>query len=380
MLVPVRHVFGLFIGIFLAIQTFSQSYINNELKSVIYSQMFDANERILPVFMAMPGWYFYGTYTYSDQESYFREKSKKDQNQLGFREVVSLELQNNIPLLYSQASYPAKLQLNSFYNDHLAVNIQVSKTDSITMIEMTNMDGSFRKEARYRDERLHYQVLANSRGNYITQYNYSDTLIRKTTFNTASRKYRITDEYYNNNVLQSRTAYKSRRSRSKLSIDYSEHFSYDAVQRLVSIRKYNRRNVALDSTLYIYGENFALENIFRQGERKTNKYVFNANHTMLEKSIEIPDNIVTVTYQYDYSSRLSQMELRNRNANESVRFTLIYDNEARLSEICRFDYSGSADNWMMNEKFVLKYNDRNLLETVSRIGNNGHISRMLRYD
>ena len=194
MLVPVRHVFGLFIGIFLAIQTFSQSYINNEMKSVIYSQMFDANERILPVFMAMPGWYFYGTYTYSDQESYFREKSKKDQNQLGFREIVSLELQNNIPLLYSQASYPAKLQLNSFYNDHLAVNIQVSKTDSITMIEMTNMDGSFRKEARYRDERLHYQVLANSRGNYITQYNYSDTLIRKTTFNTASRKYRITDE------------------------------------------------------------------------------------------------------------------------------------------------------------------------------------------
>jgi hypothetical protein len=375
-----KHLLIGVIYFFLAFQTFAQSFINNELKSIIYSQMYDATERVMPVFMAMPGWYFYGTYTYSDQETYFREKPVKDLNQLTFREIVSLEVQNNIPLVYSQTLYPARLQVNSFYNDHLSVNIQITNADSLSIIDISNVDGSFRREARYSHEKLNYLVFTNSRGNFITQYNYSDTLIRKTTFNTANRKYRVTDECYNNNVIQKRTVYKSSRSRDKLHVNYSELFSYDAAQRLVSLRKYNSRDVAMDSTVYIYGDNFALENIFRQGARKTNKYVYNARHVIMEKSIETPDNMVTVTYQYDHASRLSRLELRNRNTNESARFTLIYDTESRLSEVSRYDYSGSADQWTMSEKFMLKYNDRNLLETISRIENNGLVSRMLRYD
>ncbi|MBK9553546.1 MAG: hypothetical protein IPO45_15420, partial [Saprospiraceae bacterium] len=84
------------------------------------------------------------------------------------------------------------------------------------------------------------------------------------------------------------------------------------------------------------------------------KYIYNENHAIVEKSIDLGDNKVNVTYDYDDSSHLTKMELTNRNTNEKVRFSFIYDSEFRLSELNRFDYSGSSDTWAMKTKVYLK--------------------------
>ncbi|MBK7030846.1 MAG: hypothetical protein IPH45_17285 [Bacteroidales bacterium] len=372
-------VIGIF-SFFLTVQAYAQSYIGNELKSIVQSQMFDATEKVVPVFVAVPGWYFYGIYTNTDQEIYFREKPKKDQNHLGFQGIVACEIQNNIPLVFLSSLYPENFQINSFYNDHLSVTFKVSQEDSLTNIEIANMDGSFRREAKYCDERLKLLVITNSRGNYITQFDYSDTLVRKTTYNTSQRKYRVIDEYYNDNLLLSRVIYNNSKFRNTRRVDYTEQFTYDPANRLTSVKKYSKRKVALDSTLYISAENYILENLFRQGVRQTNKYIYNENHAIVEKSIDLGDNKVNVTYDYDDSSHLTKMELTNRNTNEKVRFSFIYDSEFRLSELNRFDYSGSSDTWAMKTKFILKYNSKSFLESISRIESNGQVSRFLRYD
>lgn len=375
-----KHLASGIISLFIVINSYSQAPIEKELQNIIKMQMFGTSEKVVPLVIAMPGWFMLGQYTHYDNEIFFSAKANNDQNRVGFSQIVESEIQNNLPLVYSSSGYPKHFQLNAYYGDNLSVTVKASQTDSTAALEIINADGSFRREAKYSDQRLKYLAITNSNGSYITQYEYSDSITRKTQYNTVNKNYQTIDEYYKGNVLLSRVTYKSSKSRKTLHIKYREEFTFDNENRPKSILKFMKNNQLADSVNFLYTNNSTTEIHSGPDFRRIITYSYKLNHAVIEKRIDLPENKIDIKYDYDESSRLAALDIVNLSSDEKTRYTFSYDSESRLGELCEFTYAGSTDGWFLKDKFMFDYNSQNDLESISSVQSNGHVSRLLHYD